>query len=512
MRISTKRQRVDKPNEKPAVAMGARSLRGFTWMFGQTVLLKFLGLVVQFALGLILLKEDFALVALVLTVTAFTGLLQDAGLSQLLVHRNRHFHCWANAAFWMSLFLGVFSGFIIICSIPIVTWIYQSDRLTGLLLTMALGAPLGSLNVVPGSRMQGQMRFRELAAVGTAAAIVTYGLTVSLALLGVGPYALVLPPLIVNPIRAAVLWSLCRPQIRSSPQFRRWRYLVGDSGLLLASSFFITITMQIDNIVLGMTATKSEVGDYFFAFNLSMQATAMLSGALSTVLFPAFSALQLEADRQRDAFIRAATVMAAVGIPLCFLQILLASPLLRLAFADKWANAIPIVQILSVGMAMQVVNGVAVSLVQAQGRFGTFLKITTGLAVQASILVTIGAVINGPIGVAVAACINAAVGGMMLPYLALKPLGASLNDVLSIYLGPVLASSLAVAITAMLTRHIAGVEGRYVPQLICIFIAFPLIYSLCARLFMPSIWEQLMDIPRRVGFPLTRKLRRSTEL
>jgi O-antigen/teichoic acid export membrane protein len=470
-------------------------VRGFSWMFGQTIVLKLLGLVVQFVLGRLLLPQDFGLIGLALTVTAFTSLIQDAGLSQILVHRNRHFRRWANAAFWMSLALGFASAAMVLIAIPVATRIYHSNHLTGLLLVLAAGAPIGALSVVPIARLQANMRFRALATVGTGAAVTTHLLTIAMAAIGAGPYSLVLPPVLVNPLRACILWWLARPPLRFTLHLRRWRYLIGDSGLILLSSFFVTITMQVDNIILGLTASKKEVGDYFFAFNLSLQTTVLLTGALSVVLFPALSALSNEPQRLRAAFQRAAEALAVIAIPLCVLQAVIASPILKVAFSNKWESAIPLMQILSLAMAVQVVNGAGVSLIQSQGKFKTMAWIAGAFAVVATVFVWIGSM-WGPLGVAIAAFASATVAGLTLPYVAIKPLGGRLADVVSIYARPLFASAVAAIVAVACSSLIPDIHARNVWILIIAPALFGIAYIFLAWQLTPGVCREISGLIR----------------
>src|SRR4029077_18246050 len=82
--------------------------------------------------------------------------------------------------------------------------------------------------------------------------------------------------------------------------------------------------------VLGVFASKPEVGAYFFAFRLAIQPVQMLAGNLSTVLFPALAQLRNDLVRQREAALSACRVLAFAIMPYCFVQAAVARPVFDL--------------------------------------------------------------------------------------------------------------------------------------------------------------------------------------
>ena len=86
-------------------------------------------------------KDDFGEVSLALTLAVFAGLIRDAGISTVLVHR-ANFGRWANAGFWMSLGLGLLAGLLLMLAAPIAGLIFHSKVLVGLLLVLAAASPI----------------------------------------------------------------------------------------------------------------------------------------------------------------------------------------------------------------------------------------------------------------------------------------------------------------------------------------------------------------------------------
>lgn len=419
-------------------ALGRTTARGAAWMIGQAVGSKLVSFGSQIALTALLMPEDFGLVALAYTVRAFTDKLQDPGITAVLVQRSRHFERWMNPAFWMSLSSGVMAMCIMLAAIPLAVWFYGEPGLVGLMLVLALSAPLDTLRTVPRARLSSQMRFGTLAGLDLAMLILQMGLSIALAATGFGAYSFVMPLPVMYAVRTGVLWSLARPRVRWALQLRRWRHLLNDTVFVFATYMARTLYWQGDYIVLGRLHGTDVVGVYFFAFTLSTQTLFLLAGNLSSVLFPALSRLTQEPARQKAGFRQAIDVLAMIGIPMALLQAAVADPVVRLVFTPRWYDGIPVLQVLSVGMAIRMVGALGSSLTQANGRFKLQASVDGCYAVMFLTAVSISALYGAALTVAITVAICSSIFGLVNMYVAMRQVGGGWADAIGPYLRPTL--------------------------------------------------------------------------
>ena len=266
---------------------------------GQTVGTKIVNLAGNVVLAWLLLEEDFGVVGLAYTFTIVASLIQRGSVREVLVHRQASFRRWVNPAFWMAATMGVLSGLAMAASAPIAAHVYGDRQLIGIIGVLALAAPIQSLAVVTEAKLQNQFRFKLLASIALATTVMMISGKVLLAWLGFGAYSFVLPEPFVHALRAAVLWWAVRPRIRLTPQFRRWRYLVGDSVTVLAANAAVTVALLGDCVVLGLWTSPAVVGVYYFALRNSNQTIHLFTHNVAKVLFPALSRLQADVPRQQ---------------------------------------------------------------------------------------------------------------------------------------------------------------------------------------------------------------------
>ena len=497
---------IQSDKQKGLPSLGERAAHGFAFMMVQTLASKLFTTVRQIVLAWLLVREDFGLVGLAMTVSAFTDLTQEMGLGAVLIQRHRAFRRWANPAFWMTLASGIAATLVLIGAAPVAAWFYRKPEIIGLIYVLAIDAPFAALSIVPAHRLRGQMRFREMSVIGIAVAAGQTVLSIIFAAMGLGAYSIVLPRPILHAIRLVVLWRLTRPKIRWHPQLRRWRFLLGDTTKILLAKLCMRFTSQGDYMVLGFFHSEAVVGVYFFAFNLSIQAVNLFTRNLVGVLFPALSHLQDNPSRQLRAFLRASRLLGLIGVPACFLQAALADPGIRLVVHPRWYSAIPVLQILSLGMALRVIGSSSGSLLQAQGRFGLKLAMNIVYSIFFMILVTVGAW-NGvehsdnlwdraEIVVALAASIYFAIIGPMHMYIVIRPAGGRWYDVWYVYALPMAMSAVVIGAVTAASSLIPEIPGRDVVRLVAISGGSVLVYPLMLRQLAPDAYH---DLVHRLG-------------
>lgn len=424
------------PQKTSQKSLGASTKKGSLQYIAETLAGKAIGMLAQIALAYLLLEEDFGLFAMAMTVASFTALLSEMGLQQVLVQKSREFNKWAGPVFWLSILTGIISATSLVLLAPHVARFYDAPILETMLYIMSVSTLIGPIGAVARAKLQTDMRFGALAATSLFVTSGSLLITVSLAVTGWGALSFVLPLPFVRCGAVATLWIIARPKFSPKFVFKLWPKILGASGLLLCSQLCFTITFQGDKIVLGRYYEEAVVGLYFFAFNLSAQWMTMFVARLQNVLFPALNRLEGDRDRQMAAFKRITSVMAVVGIPLCFTQAAIAEPLIRLIFPERWYPAIPVFQILSIATGLRIAGTAGASMILAQGRYGARFALSLAVAT----LYLTGVILTAPLGltaVAIAVALSYAVTSVSAMKIAARD-ALSLAEILNLYLRPML--------------------------------------------------------------------------
>jgi PST family polysaccharide transporter len=472
--------------------LGRRTISGLIWLTMQTVGSKLALTASRILLARLLWPSDFGVVAMALTISSFAGLIQQAGLNEILVQRGRHFARWANVAFWMSVGLGLLSASAMMTAAPLAARLYHTPKLVRLIAIAAVAAPMSSLSVVSMARLQLDLRFRSLAMIAFWANCGQAALSVIFAWLGFGPYSLLLPAPIVNLIQAALLWHNQARFLRLDVQWRRWKFMLADSGYIFASWIFYTIIAQGDYISLGLRRSREIVGIYFFGFNFSVQMNTLFTQNVMSALLPALSSLQHDLQRQFTAFLRAARGLALLGMPFGVLIVATAAPAFHVLFVPKWYPSIVVVQALGIGMSMSMIGCVSISLMQARGQFRLLMILSILASILFCALVIPAVFIGGAQSVAIAVGTFHFIYGPWMLYAGVRPAGGSWRDVAGIYGPPAISSILGIGAATALARLLPAWPGRDVLQIVLIGIVGLGLYGLIIRQIAPEAGAELL--------------------
>ena len=310
------------------------SVGGFSWLAGQTILIRVVRYGSQIALAWLLEPSAFGVVGMALAIQAFVSLVQDSGIDKVLVADQARFEQFANPGFWISLTTGLLAALLLLLSIPLADRLLDSAQLSSLLLILVLAAPFKALWLIPNSKLKVDLRFDLIAAINIFAAILETVGAVSLALYGFGALSFVLPYLLVNPLIAAILFGITKLPLRFNPEFSKWPTLAKASGLLMITAVLHTIVTRGDYLIVGAVYSEQKVGIYYLAFALSVQSIMLIAKNVTNTLFPILSKLRNDTKRQYGAFIRTTRLAVFITTPITFLIAATAEPIVGLVLDD----------------------------------------------------------------------------------------------------------------------------------------------------------------------------------
>lgn len=372
-----------------SASLGSKAFRGVALLSAKTLVVKVVSVAGQLALAALLTPEDFGLVGLAFSLVAFAAVTRQLGIRETLIHQQGRIRRWSNAAIWFAATLGVASAALLVLIGPLAAAAWDEPDLLPLVWILAAALPFQTINPALEAHLEVRMRFKEITLVGLVAEIARIVLAVAFAALGFGAMSFILPRLIVAVGQLIALLRLVRPRLRRSPQARRWPVFASASGLFFVATIAEIGILQLDYVLLGFVATTAQVGFYFFAFNQSTQIVQLFLMNLVRVLMPGLSAMSDNPEAQVAAFMRTLGLLRLVVVPLGVLQAVIAGPFLRFIFEDRWAEAIPLLQILSLAAPFVALAGPASSLFLAQKRLVAYSAVrVVGLAI---FLVMIGA-------------------------------------------------------------------------------------------------------------------------
>jgi PST family polysaccharide transporter len=385
---------------QPAVADLKRKsvIGGVAAVSGQGV--KF---VVQTATTMVLARllspQDFGLLGMVVVVTGFLALFQDAGLGMATVQRLEVTHEQTSTLFWINVAVGAILATLCAALAPVMVAFYHEPRLYWITVVSGGTLMLNGLAAQHSALLQRSMRFVTQAKIGVLSLTVGSGTGIVMALLGCRYWSLVGMAMVSALVSVGGVW-LAVPWVPGPPRRRSGiRSMLHFGGLATCNSFVVFLAWNAEKILLGRVWGPDALGLYGRAFQLVTLPVQQLNTAVTGVAFPALSRIQNDAKRLARSFLRGFSLLISATIPITITCALFAEEIVRVVLGAKWMEAAPIFRLLSpVAVVFAVANPFS-WLLMSTGRIGRALT----LAAATTPLVILGIVLglsHGPKGVA----------------------------------------------------------------------------------------------------------------
>jgi O-antigen/teichoic acid export membrane protein len=379
--------------------------------------------------------KDFGLVGMV---TAFTGVLtwfRDFGLSAAAVQRSEITKDQHSTLFWINVLFGALLVFVTLAAAPAIAAFYHEPRLVWVAAVLGTAFLFNAVGIQHSALLQRQMRFTAIGAISVVSLMVGTAIAIGGAAIGYGYWALVASS-VTTPLVASIGFWLATGWVPGMPRRR--------TGILSMMHFGATLTLNgivayiafnADKVMIGRFLGVDAIGIYGRGFQLISIPTDSLNSAVGEVAFSALSRLQNDPARLRSYFLKGASFILGLTLPITIACALFADDLVLVLLGPKWEASIQIVRLLAPTIAVSAVINPVGWLIYSLGLVQRSLKIALVFAP----LMILGCVLGLPYGAAgVAFAYSTVMVLWMVPHVAWCVHGTaiSLRDVASVVIRP----------------------------------------------------------------------------
>lgn len=354
-----------------------RSLRALLWSAGDSFGQVALSFATFFVLVRMLEPADFGIVALAGVFIFFFGPIANLGFTEALVQRQQIDSEHFNTSFWCSL--GISLALMSACFLgaDALARLLGEPAFAPVLQWLSLTLPLNALGGVQLAFLRRDIRFRELSMRSLAGRAAGSIVGIAAAVAGMGVWSLVAQQLVGALIKslAVALATPWRPKPRVS--LRHFRELWGFGFHTTSSQIVLAASEQLLTLLIGWLVGSVALGYFTVGLRMVELIRSVIANAVQNVAFAAFSRLQDDLPALQRAYRQATRISCLFGFPIGAGMIVLAEPLVTTLFGAKWAESIPLFQILATGMFFSFYTMFVSSLHRALGRadIGLYLSI-----------------------------------------------------------------------------------------------------------------------------------------
>lgn len=314
---------------------------------------QYIGFVMQFASSVIISRfflspAEIGLFSIALAAAMLIAILQDFGLTRFIANLPYVTPGDINRCSSVALIFAFTIGVIVALVANPLGAFYGQPGLSPILRIIAASYLFVPFSIVPCALMARNMAFRGLFLVNIGGALAQTG--VGLALAWAGFSAMSLAWAVVGAALArAVIAQVLRPALPFPLRFDGLRPVLS-FGSQTSTLFVIgAIGSRTADLIIGWLLTLAATGLFTRATGLASQLRTLISGAASSVLYPALARLQREGEPLGDYYLRIVACFTAATWPAMAGLAVAAQPTVHLLFGPVWMGTAPVLSLIAIG-------------------------------------------------------------------------------------------------------------------------------------------------------------------
>ena len=333
----------------PGEGLADRTAKSGIWATATNVGDRFLQIVLLVVLARLLDPADFGLMGIALLVVSGLRRFSELGLEAALIQREEaNIDTYLNTAWCLQALRGASLAGLAFLSAPYIASFFGEPRATGVLRVISVAPLLYDLRNPAIVYFQKSLEFHKEFVYELSGSMAYFCVALGYALVRPTVWALVFGYIATNV--AQLLVSYLLHGYRPWPEFDRSfaKEMIGYGKWITGSSIVAFLFLQGDDAVVGWLLSATALGFYQLAYRLSNAPATEITNVVSTVMFPAYSQLQNDPDRLREAFAKTLKMVTLVSFPMAIGIMVVTPTFVRAFLGPKWLPMTTVMQILAV--------------------------------------------------------------------------------------------------------------------------------------------------------------------
>lgn len=378
--------------------LGQRLVK-LAWIFFEKFGLLLLSLISFYVYAMLMTPEQLGLGILIIAVVEAIALIYTSTVEDPMVRLDRLESEHISTVFWAGLLVSIPTALLLVGG----TLLYTNDpAVRWMMMLAALNIPMVMASRVYVADLRRKGNFKALASRTLLGKVIGSAAGIGAAMANLGSWATIIQAVTMEGIALLVLMLTERRRIPFLINLSFLRELVWAGAPVALKAMSWGLMERGVNMVLGATAGMAAVGAFNMASRLvNLPRTAIYNGLLSYAL-PVYSRRKGDPESLRRFFYTSTQLTSLFLVP-CFLGLSVAAEeIILVIFGEKWASAIPVLQLLALATALSSTLLYAYSAYMAVSQTRLTLKAEMVASALTVILVGVGGAEYGAMAAAVA--------------------------------------------------------------------------------------------------------------
>lgn len=316
----------------------------------------------------LLTPDDFGTIGMLLFFIAMAQTFVDSGFGAALIQKKEITNEDVCTVFYVNMGISFIAYIILFVSAPYIADFYSVPILCDLLRVQSIVVLIQGMTLIQSVQLTKRLDFKKLSVCNLTGTVILALTGIIAAYCGMGVWSLVIRTLAGTIATSIMLWTIghWRPSLIFSTE--SFKQLFNFGGFMLLSSLMITISNNIQSLILGKLFAPSVLGNFTQARTLRNISSESISSVIGQVLYPDFSNHQDNDALIKQKLERSAYLLSYIVSAIMALCILVAEPLINLIYGNQWNEAIPYFQILCLGGIPLCLQDININVIKAKGK------------------------------------------------------------------------------------------------------------------------------------------------
>jgi len=307
--------------------------------------------------------------------TATLDTFSQTGFQQALVQKKEDIKSYLDSA-WTVLILRGFILFAILFFIaPYAAIFFDAPEAKSIIQVIGFAVLLQAFTNIGVIYFQKELEFNKQFIYQLSGTLADFIVAISAVLILKNVWALVLGLLAGSFARFVVSYLIHPYRPHLSFDLGRAKELFGFGKWVLGSSILVFLITQGDDIFVGKLLGVAALGFYQMAYRISNMPATEITHVISQVTFPAYSKLQDNIPKLREAYLKVLQVTAFLSFPVAGLIFVLAPDFTRIFLGEKWMPMVPAMMVLVLWGLIRSIGATKGPIYQAVGKPGIATKL-----------------------------------------------------------------------------------------------------------------------------------------
>lgn len=340
-------------NFKQMDTLKEKTAKGLFWGAMNSGTVQLLNLVFGIVLAKQLSPSDYGIVGVLTIFTLIAGNLQSSGFTQGLTNIKEPTANDYNAVFWFNISVSAVLYVVLFFCAPLIALYFHSPELTKLARFVFLGFLISAFGITRNALMFKNIMAKERTITGFVALTISGICGVILACNGMAYWSLAWQSILFTLIQNICRYYFTRKQWKPSLHidFSPIRRMFSFSVKILFTSIITTINSNVLTFILGHKFPMTAVGNFTQANKWNTMAYSTISGTIDQVAQPVLAEITDDNEREKRVFRKLMRFTAFFTFPALFGLSLVSNEFILLTIGDKWAECVPLLQVLCIGGA-----------------------------------------------------------------------------------------------------------------------------------------------------------------